>query len=282
MKQDLLIPIQGAIWKHYFLNKLARSKEFAMRLRIFNISKKLLNINLIKANTNSGVELLLDISDWVQYQIYFYGNYEQKSVNLFKKLSLQSKVIFDIGSHIGQYALETAKLDETKSKRIFAIEANPKIFAQLLNNIQINQFHQIKPILGAVSDKHCLTEIYIPDNGNLGNTQMGVSKTPENIDSYFIATYKLQTLMAQQKLEKIDLMKIDIEGHEFVFFESLFIDNIFPNKIIFEYIPEIFPQIKDCVTLFEKNNYKIFTINEEAFSNSETVPEQNLLAVLQN
>jgi FkbM family methyltransferase len=282
MKQDLLIPIQGANWKHYFLNKLARSREFAMRLRIFNISKKLLNINLIKANTNSGVELLLDISDWVQYQIYFYGNYEQKSVNLFKKLSLQSEVILDVGSHIGQYALEAAKLDQTKSKRIFAIEANPKIFAQLLNNIQINQFHQIKPILGAVSDKHSLTEIYIPDNGNLGNTQIGVSKTAENIDSYFISTYKLQTLMAQQNLDKIDLMKIDIEGHEFIFFENLFIDKIFPSKIIFEYIPAIFPQIKDCVILFEKNNYKIFTINEEAFRNEEKVPEQNLLAILQN
>ena len=133
--QQLIIPTKGAQWKHQILSKIAKSKEFPSRLRLYNLLKYVFNINLVKTSTQSGLVLLLDIADWVQYQIYFYGNYERKSINLFKILSNKAQVIFDIGAHVGQYALECAQLETNKNKHIFAIEANPKTFTYLLNNI---------------------------------------------------------------------------------------------------------------------------------------------------
>lgn len=281
MSRDFLVPVKGANWKHTILNKLARSKEFPTRLRIFNILKALFNINLIKTTTESGLVLLLDLSDWVQYQIYFYGNYEKKSVALFKELSRDAKYIFDVGSHIGQYSLECAYLDHSNAKIIYAIEANPKTFTYLLNNIQLNNFKQVKPVLGAISNQNHLVEIDIPTYWNLGNTQINSNKAQQNNNGYLIATYNLSSLINSQQIESIDLMKIDIEGHEYLFFSHLFENKIFPKKIIFEYIPDTFKEIILCTELMRANDYLLYTIDRELFTDQNNVSEQNLLAIYQ-
>src|SRR5262249_11882780 len=136
--------------KHRVLSRIAHSKEFPSRLRLFNLAKKIFTLDLLLSETPSGLKLLLDITDWVQYQIYFYGNYEGKSVTLFKDLSKNASVVFDIGAHVGQYALECAQDDKEQTKQIFALEVNPKTFAYLLNNIQLNKFKNVTPVLGAV------------------------------------------------------------------------------------------------------------------------------------
>jgi FkbM family methyltransferase len=278
MHKETFITAKGAKWKHLVLNRIARSREFPMRLRIFNILKFLFNIDLVKTKTRAGVELLLDISDWVQYQIYFYGNYENKSVELFKEFSIDAECILDIGSNICQYALECAQQDTSQNKKIYAIEANPKTFTYLLNNIQLNNFKQVKAVLGAISDQHYLVDFYIPSYRNLGNTQINKLKTTVN-NSYLIATYTLNSLIDSEQIVKIDLMKIDIEGHEFVVFQHLFEQQIFPKKILFEYIPEVFQDINLCIELLKVNNYVIYTIEKVIFHGQSTVPEQNLFAV---
>src|SRR4051812_46891418 len=111
-----IINTKGSLWRHRLLNWIAAHKEFPTRLRLFNVIKKLFKLDLLLFRTPSGLSLLLDISDWVQYQIYFFGNYEIESLNLFKELSQNATVIFDVGAHVGQYALECAHADTTQEK----------------------------------------------------------------------------------------------------------------------------------------------------------------------
>lgn len=277
MYKETIIPSKGSKWKHTILNKIAKSREFPMRLRIFHMLKSWLNIDFLRSKSASGVSLLLDISDWVQYQIYFYGLYEDQSLKLFKSLAQDAEYILDVGAHVGQYALEAAHDDISKSKQIFAIEANPKTFTYLLNNIQLNDFSQVKAVLGAISNQNQIVSINIPSYGNLGNTQ--ILRTGANKDiNYYIATYAIGLLLESQKIPRIDLMKIDIEGHEYPFFQSMFEEKIFPKKIIFEYIPTVFQDINLCVELLKVNGYSIFTIDNEPFIGQPNVPEQNLFA----
>jgi FkbM family methyltransferase len=273
-----IIEIKGSIWKHRLLNWLARHKEFPARLRLFNLLKKALRLDLLLCSTPSGIHLLADISDWVQYQIYFYGNYEAQSVALFRELSTQASVIFDVGAHIGQYALECANVSSGHDKKIFALEVNPKTFTFLLNNIQLNQFSDMIPVMGAVASQQGIMNIHIPAYWNMGNTQIDAEKKEVGFDNYLASAYRLPDLLEMYKIEHIDLMKMDLEGHELGILSDLFSAGVYPNHLILEYIPDVFVQCADMITLLETNNYLITDVNGNPFDNGQSLPEQNLWA----
>jgi FkbM family methyltransferase len=273
-----IINTKGKNWKHQLLYRIAISKEFPTRLRLFNLLRKSLGLDLLLFKTPSGLNLLLDIADWVQYQIYFYGNYEAKSVALFKELSKNASVIFDIGAHIGQYALECAQDDKEQTKQIFALEVNPKTFTYLLNNIQLNKFKQVTPVLGAVSAAHDIYNISIPAYWNMGNTQIAKEGDDIGFDNYLAASFSISELLKKYSLQHIDLIKIDIEGHELGVFKSLFAENIYPSNIILEFIPDVFDQSSELIKLFLEHNYILKDINGGLYTNQMAVPEQNLWA----
>jgi len=277
-KDTRIIDIKGKHWKHRLLLRLAIANEFPTRLRLFNIMKNIFRLDLLLFKTPSGLDLLLDITDWVQYQIYFYGNYEKKSIGLFKELSQNAKVVFDIGAHIGQYALECAQADTERTKQVFAIEINPKTFTYLLNNIQLNKFTQITPVLGAVGATHDIYNISIPAYWNMGNTQIAKDQTNKGLDNYMAASFSLPELLKKYNLQHIDLIKIDIEGHELSIFKNLFAKNIYPSNIICEFIPDIFDQSRELIRLFRENNYILKDVNGDLYTAERTVPEQNLWA----
>src|ERR1700756_1422172 len=126
--EQTIINTKGKLWKHQLLRRIAYSKDFPARLRLFNILRRSFGLDLLLFETPSGLKLLLDVNDWVQHQIYFFGSYEAQSLTLFKNLAKNASVVFDIGSHVGQYALECAQADADQTKNIYAIEVNPKTF----------------------------------------------------------------------------------------------------------------------------------------------------------
>lgn len=276
--QKSIVTAPGSNWQHHVLNKLARSKEFPSRLRIINSLRKIWGLNLLKSSTPSGLKLLLDVTDWVQSQIYFFGNYEVKSVALVKHLAKDAAVIFDIGSHIGQYALECALADTAMIKKIFAIEVNPKTFSYLLNNIQLNQFKNVKAVLGAVTSGPGIVNINIPAYWNMGNTQINNSTEYTGFDNYLAASFSIVSLLNKYNLKHIDLIKIDVEGHEAAVINSLFHEGIYPSNVIFEYIPGVFEQSLEVITLFTQNGYEIKDIEGNIYQGQNNVPEQNLWA----
>lgn len=278
MEKETIIKVSGAQWKHNLLYRLAISKEFPSRLRIQNLIRKFWRLDLLKYTTPSGLKLVLDVTDWVQYQIYLHGNYEKQSVELFKRLGKNSLVIFDIGAHIGQYALECSQDDNSMEKKIFAIEVNPKTFTYLLNNIQVNEFKNIKPILGAVGSSKNVVNINIPAYWNMGNTMINHGSENLGLDNYLVATLSLPDLLRAYGISNIDLIKIDVEGHEINVFRQLFSQKIYPKDIIFEYIPEAFKEADILINLFRDNGYLIKDVNNIDFIGQENIPEQNLWA----
>jgi FkbM family methyltransferase len=276
-QKNIVLP-PGKTWQQNILNNIVRRREFPGRLRIINILRKFWNIHLLKRTTPSGLKLLLDLTDWVQSQIYFFGNYEAKSVALFKKLSASADVIFDIGAHIGQYALECAQVDAGMTKIIFAIEVNPKTFTYLLNNIQLNQFTNIKAVLGAVTSKPGVVNINIPAYWNMGNTQVNQAMEDHGFDNFLASSFDVGYLLDKYQINKIDLVKIDVEGLEAEIMKCVFDKGFYPTNVIFEYIPETFSASASLIGLFEKNGYLIKDIEGNIFQGQKNIPEQNLWA----
>ena len=273
-----IIVIKGTKWKHNFLNWLCHVKDFPTRLRIFHAVRKFWGLELLQFTTPSGLHLLLNIDDWVQSQVYFFGNYEKKSVALFQKLAQNATVIFDIGAHIGQYALEVAQADTSRASQIFAIEVNPKTFTYLLNNVQLNEFKNVKAVLGAISSQPDILNINMPAYWNMGNTQINESEEDKGANNYLAASFSIVALLKKYNLDHIDLVKIDVEGHELSVLNDLFEQSVYPANIIFEYIPDVFTGLPELITLLEKKGYIITDIDGNSYAGKESVPEQNLWA----
>ena len=273
-----IINTKGSIWKHQLLNWIGSHKEFPARLRLFGLMKELFGIDLLLYKTPSGLTLLLDISDWVQSQIYFFGNYEKESLNLFKKLAQNASVIFDAGTHIGQYALECAYDDGTQTKRIFAIEVNPKTFTYLLNNIQLNKFKNVTPVLGAIAANHEILNINIPAYWNMGNTQITQIEDTPGFNNYLVASFSILDILKPNGLKRIDLLKIDIEGNELIVLEDLFTEGIYPTNIILEFIPSAFSQCASLLALLQKNEYILKDVRGDLYDEQKELFEQNLWA----
>jgi FkbM family methyltransferase len=273
-----IIAAKGKLWQHNLLSKIIRTNDFPARLRLFHTLKKLLGVELLMFKTPSGLQLLLDINDWVQSQIYYHGNYEPQSVALFKSLSLQSAVVFDIGSHIGQYALECAIDDELKTKKIFAVEVNPKTFTYLLNNIQLNNFTQVCPVLGAISSKKDIVNINIPEYWNMGNTQ--INEAVVGLDNYYAASFSISDLIKQHKITAIDLVKLDIEGQEFDVLNDLIQAGIKPLNILFEHIPEAFSKSKHVIELLLKEGYVLKDVAGNEYKDGMGLIDHNVWARL--
>jgi len=273
-----IINTRGGIWKHRLLNWIGSHEEFPARLRLFGLIKKLFGLELLLFKTPSGLNLLLDISDWVQYQIYLFGSYEIESLTLFKKLAQNASVVFDVGAHIGQYALECAHDDATQTKRIFAIEVNPKTFTYLLNNIQLNKLKNITPVLGAVAANSGILNINIPAYWNMGNTQIAEIKDGQGLNNYLVSSFSILDVLKLHGLTRIDLLKIDVEGNELIVLNNLFTEGIYPANIILEFIPDSFSQCADLLALLQKSGYLLKDVIGNLYHEQTELLEQNLWA----
>ena len=124
------------------------------------------------------------------------GNWEKESMQLWIKLSENSKYIFDIGANNGVYAL-VAKTMNPKSQ-VFAFEPHPIFFDTLKKNISINNF-EIETHKKAVSDVDGIIKI----EDYTGST-----------DSINVESITLDTFIKSKNLDNVDLFKIDVETFE--------------------------------------------------------------------
>jgi FkbM family methyltransferase len=119
-------------------------------------------------------------------------------------------IIFDIGAHIGKYAIRAANL-VGKEGKVYAIEIEPKTYEFLLKNIQLNKFEdRIIPRKIAISNK-------------VGKSAFFISETRSEINSLHddwgkkieVDTTTIDEIVKKEKLNKIDLVQMDIQGAEY-------------------------------------------------------------------
>lgn len=268
-------------WKDKLFVAYARSNNHPIKLRLLGWLKDILGLDKILAKTDSGVYMYLNPIDYVQYAILYQGCYEPLTLKLLTSLSKESTNFLDIGSHTGQYALEIAK-NLNQNGKVIAIEPNPRTFTYLLENIRINKFKNIIPILGAASDVTSLIRMQSPPESNWGKSKEYQSNNfiDNNINNtYFTATFKLDNLLLYLNINHIDIVKIDIEGHEIKALKGLLDSNKYsPKHIIFEFIPDSFEDAEATVNYLKEKGYSLYNIVGEVYNKNQNIPECNLWA----
>jgi FkbM family methyltransferase len=131
------------------------------------------------------------------------GQYEQRSVELLKRIIRPGMKCIDAGAHIGFYTCLMASLVGETGK-VYAFEPMPSHFELLLKNIEENQLQQtVKAYNLACSDVHGDLKVSKISNmfvvGQVGNAEQII----------------MQGVCLDDLIEDtIDLVKLDVEGHE--------------------------------------------------------------------
>lgn len=164
-----------------------------------------------KKKLSSGFYMLLNPTEHIQQQLFWYGEYEKELGIILKKILRPDNVFLDVGANIGYFSLLVANYSPTI--KVISFEPVSELFQKLNENISINSIKNITTVNTAVGDTNEEIEMFISANDNLG---MSSFQQPENysgkkekvkvvtIDDWFITS----------GLTKIDLVKLDIEGSE--------------------------------------------------------------------
>lgn len=156
-----------------------------------------------------GVLLNLHHKNFVDRQIAFYGDFEERQMRFFfEKMRAERPLLFlDIGANFGLYALYGAR--HKTAERIHAFEPDPRNIAQFQGHLFLNGLvGKIHLHAVAVSEQAGdLPFTFYPDTST-GQTR--VSSTSEG--AVMVKCVTLDDLFPETE-QKI-FLKVDVEGHE--------------------------------------------------------------------
>jgi FkbM family methyltransferase len=112
--------------------------------------------------------------------------------------------VLDLGANIGQFCLPLAAM----GCQVVAVEASPRNAQLLEASIARNQFHNLRLIHAAVSDREGTLE-FCPA-GPYGHVASSISNKP----SVKVRAATVDQLLAEIGWDRVDYIKMDIEGSE--------------------------------------------------------------------
>ena len=182
-------------------------------LKYFLRLAKWLNIadKTYKKKVPGNFYMLLNPTEHIQQQLFWYGYYEKEVLNLIERVLKPGDVFLDIGANIGYFSLLAASR-ESKCK-VIAFEPAGNIYEQLRANISLNHLTNITTLNAAAGEKSEEKELFLSSADNLGMSSL---KQPGNFSgkTEMVKVVAIDDWLKNSGLTKIDLVKIDVEGGE--------------------------------------------------------------------
>jgi FkbM family methyltransferase len=154
-------------------------------------------------------KLFLDLADSAQSHIFLDGKWETDFSNWAAFFASRSRIIFDVGGHIGYFTALMAK--QSPDATLHTFEPNPNVRAILKRNVEVNRLPvTLEPF--AIADTDGTATFFLPHRLRLGTGRMGnLLYSDEQIT---VETTSLDRYCAQNNIAYVDLIKMDIEGGE--------------------------------------------------------------------
>lgn len=193
LEKWIVAKTQGKDYNNFFVKLLPSNKDYP--------------INTMRKAERGGIWYLLDISDYMEYTLYF-GIQAEPRDRLYSLIKTPS-IIIDIGTNIGETLLNFAKRNPSGFN--YGFEPVPYLFERAKSNIALNNFKNIEVFNIALSDKEEILFFQEASNNNSSGTAM----SKQGGDKFqIVQAISLDKFVEQNNLAKIDLIKIDVEGFE--------------------------------------------------------------------
>jgi FkbM family methyltransferase len=156
----------------------------------------------------NGFQYQLDISDYMQWLIYF--GIEAEPRETLYRLIKPGMTVLDIGANIGETTMAFSKLTGANGK-VYSFEPDPQTFERLTAHLLLNNCMNVIPVnkgLGKTEGEMLLEEGEHNSGGNrISPVQSASGKK--------IAITTLDKFTKEHTIQKIDFIKIDVEGYEY-------------------------------------------------------------------
>jgi FkbM family methyltransferase len=180
---------------HYILSKINKVDEaYLFQAEDFKLIIPNSFKNAESVVSNDFREMFIDNI----YQNYFpYNKFFQKG-----------DTILDLGANIGSFSV-LAGSSENKINQVYAVEAHPKIFDALKENIKINGLSNIiTPIQIAISENNRGVNIELDENC------FTMTRINNQYSNNIVPSLSIDQFVDKYDLADLDLIKMDIEGAE--------------------------------------------------------------------
>jgi FkbM family methyltransferase len=196
------------------LNVYTRNFSFPHRgLKYFLKAANSLGIanRTYKKRFHDNFYMLLNPTDHIQQQLFWYGYYEKEVGDLLKKIVKPGGVFLDLGANIGYFSLLVA--DNSPSVKVISFEPVASLFQKMNDNISLNNIKNISTVNAAVGEIFEEKELFVSAPDNLG---MSSFHQPENYSGKKerVKVMAIDDWFKTSGLSKIDIIKLDVEGSE--------------------------------------------------------------------
>lgn len=190
------------IWFH----PNCRNKQIESILRFFTwqIDKRISHQSL-DLELAPGVQLRCYPDSHSASAVLYCGLYDYDEMNFVLRYLRPEDSFLDVGANVGVYTLLAAS--KITSGSIYSIEALPKNYERLKENIELNQFEKIKTYQLAVSDREGTIELSLND---CDSTPSILEKN--SVNKLIVKTDTLDNILPNVK--NLNLAKMDVEGAE--------------------------------------------------------------------
>lgn len=163
--------------------------------------------------TREGFRIHVDPSDFaVGHTIARTAGYEEDVSAEVRRLLGRGQTFVDVGANIGWFSLLAAALVGPEG-RVVAVEPNPANVTLLRQSAKENGFDNIDVIGVALAEK--AGAVALETDGSNGRIIPIDGPPAQPVEaSFVVASYPLDTILAQAGVGRVDLMKIDVEGAE--------------------------------------------------------------------
>lgn len=149
----------------------------------------------------------------IKEQVFDYDEY-----GLRKMKYNSGDVIIDIGANVGSVSLYLGK--KYPFLKIFSFEAHPINYENLLKNIEINDIKNITAYNLAVFSKDNEKLKITLNPNNTGSSSLFKINENDIVNTFEVKTISLDTIINENKIDRIKFLKLDCEGSEFDILES--------------------------------------------------------------
>lgn len=126
------------------LNRLLKVIYSRLLLWFYHIDRRQNDHLAVTMQYGSHSLINVDTASFIEWVLFFYGEYEPGLTDLVKRICKPGYVAVDVGANIGTLTLIMGEL-VGESGRVIAIEPQPEEYDKLVENIALNRMRQVKP-----------------------------------------------------------------------------------------------------------------------------------------
>lgn len=183
--------------------------------RIIEAFSKLVHLNREEVCvTKFGARMLLDLSQFVQRQIYFRGIYEEHILAQMEQLNEKYHFNFmvDVGANVGLHSLFAAI--QLNIPNVKAFEPDKQTYSRLKKNLEMNAIEsQVTALNFALSDAESEIVMMRPNKSNDGGNY--IAERSKGSDTHEVTkAILLDDFLVEFEHASAGMMKIDVEGAE--------------------------------------------------------------------